>query len=118
MLVLLLVAGVAGYSQAECSYFRTSFKLLKCKLDNPQPQKLPGITPPPSDDAPLQLDEQEGPVVRVVCTCDYSLSGSSPLCDFDRTEEQTSLIPTPDVNATCREGNSLCDPICQKNVTN
>jgi hypothetical protein len=117
LLALLLVAGLASYSHAECQYFRTGFKLLKCTLEKPPTEKLPGVTPPPSDDAPLQLDEDEGPMARIDCSCDYSLSGSSPICDLDRTEDETSLIPTQDINATCHQKNALCDPICRKNVS-
>ena len=110
----MLVIGLWGTcAYAGCPYFRVSYRLLSCKaltekemaeLDRSD-QELPD---PDLDEKP------EGKLYRVRCSCDYTLSGSDPRCDFDMNDEQSSLIGAGEDEKPCTRGKKLCESVCAR----
>jgi len=110
ILVLLLTSTLA---HADCHYFRVKYKLVSCGIDKTAPEKLPGVAATTPDD-PTWLDEAPANTAKFVCSCDYVLQGSNPLCDFDRTDEETYTLETDNVPQTCRRGKDLCNDFCPR----
>ncbi len=104
-----------GTAQAECRYFRVSYKLLHCRQEKAVPTQADQSSMPLVDE-PFLGETDDSPLARVMCSCDYGLSGSNPQCDFDHTEEHSALIPAPDPTETCSKGKTLCETICPKNL--
>lgn len=113
----IMIIGLCGtLAQAECRYFRTSFKLVSCEADKTSPEKLPGMDAATPDD-PTWLDQAPSSTAKFVCSCDYVLQGSNPLCDFDRTDEESYTIETDNVPQTCRRGKDLCNDFCARDLS-
>lgn len=69
---------------------------------------------PTTPDDPTWQDQASGASALITCECNYALQGSSPQCDFDRTEERNYSVPTPNLRETCRRGKNLCDDSCER----
>lgn len=95
-------------SWASCRYFRSAQHLSACELQPRQAAVLPSSA---TIDAALLQEEPTGPTVLATCSCDYTLQGSDPRCDMDRTEEYSSMLPE-ESSPVCRRGASLCRSIC------
>lgn len=98
--------------RAQCIYFRVSYKLLTCAPAEPA-AKTRAPEPVPQELLDLQATDERD-VLQVACACDYSLVGSDPRCDLDRTEEITSFLGGDNASAACRRGKSLCRDLCPK----
>ena len=100
---------------APCFYFRTGFQMTDCQSlsagdlreADPYAVELPV--------AELVTESTGAPPVRVRCSCDYSLTGSNLLCDYDRNEERSMITEGP-ASQVCRSGKSLCDRVCSLRI--
>src|SRR5262249_33025955 len=101
---------------ADCVYFRTKARVQQCKAARGEP-----LPPVEADEAAQAvgeaLEKDDGKRVKLVCSCEYSLSGSDPLCDFDRQEEIPSLIPADDPKPFCRQAAKRCAEICPRRIS-
>lgn len=112
---LIMFAGVSS-SWADCTYFRTGFRVDVCKAST--------VAPAPEYDTEQDVDplveskeKDEGQRVQLVCECSYTLSGSDPRCDFDRVEERQALINSLDVKGICRDSKKRCKEICAERIS-
>lgn len=112
---LLALFSTAPVSEAACVYFRTSAKMRRCDLVDPQKPKDQNPYQDDSEAAAL-LETQEGPMVEVACECEYSLRGSDIRCDLDQTVERRAMMNTEKPKDLCRQKNSLCKKICPDNL--
>jgi hypothetical protein len=112
MIAGVLVAGWVQSGWADCHYFRVGYKLSRCVA-------MRDAAPPPVQDSDdfLMEDVPQTASARISCNCDYALKGSAALCDFDRSEDQSSTIPAPNLVETCARAKSLCQEICPREVT-
>ena len=103
--------------RAECTYFRVKYKLAKCRAVTPKEAKAIAAPAEAAEEGDPDLKEPaEGPLAKIVCSCDYALSGSDPLCDLDKSEDKTSYIPAPNLHDTCARGKNLCDEVCLRQI--
>ncbi len=109
ILLAMLMFWGAGSAHADCRYFRVRYKFLHC-----EESKEKEVTP--ADPDPIEGAELNGLAVRVLCSCDYSLSGSDPRCDFDQTVEQSQIFGTDNVSRFCARGPSLCNDVCRRTL--
>jgi hypothetical protein len=111
--VLGLLAGSLTPANAGCRYFRVSAGVQECKEVNPA--DLKGMDRPELDIAELP-PETEGKLIRVQCGCNYTLVGSNPLCDYDRSQEQVSTMGTDNDAHPCAAAKTYCSQICPQNI--
>ena len=112
-LFLISLCLIAGTAYADCQYFRVGYKLARCTaLSDKEAKSLEAGVPVDSD--PDLSDAENGTLSKIVCTCDYVLSGSDPRCDFDKSLDQTTYLNTLNLRQTCARGKDLCDSICLK----
>ncbi len=110
-LALLLLFSQAPAVQAECIYFRTSAKLRQCR--EVDPSKKPNQNPyQDTSEAGELVESHEGPLVEIVCECEYSLRGSDIRCDLDQTVERTQILGAEKPKEFCRRKHSLCKTVC------
>lgn len=109
--VFLSQAGWAG----DCVYFRVSYKLTECREATSQE-----VTDPASyvrtSDVPELPPPEAGRLVKISCSCDYSLSGSDLRCDFDKTIERSTLLGSESPTEVCRRGKILCEDACPRDL--
>jgi len=114
MLVIGSMAATDGH--AACRYFRVKYKLLLCQIE----KSLPTAANRGESDDPALTDDpaaSNGPLVTVRCGCDYTLYGSAPQCDFDKSEERTGVLPPPEDRVPCPRGQETCSDICPRQLT-
>jgi len=112
-LVAGLLAGLLVPAQAGCRYFRVGARVLQCKEVNPA--ELNGLSRPETE-IPELPTIAEGKLMRVHCRCDYTLSGSNPLCDFDQNQELASAMGTDNSANPCVGAKTFCDQLCPQNL--
>lgn len=95
---------------AECPYFRTNYKLVKCaEWKDTDPAEV-------TEDIPEDVAPIVGRAVKITCSCDYSLAGSDPRCDFDQNLEQSGIRASEKPAATCARGKELCRDVCAQRL--
>jgi hypothetical protein len=67
-------------------------------------------------DSDLLTDDASGPTVEVRCECEYTLRGSDPRCDTERTDEVSSVFPQDPVSPICRRAADVCRQICPRSI--
>jgi hypothetical protein len=108
-----LITSLLLPAQAQCRYFRVAVNLLQCKEENPADLKTLSH---PEMDIPELPTPSEGKLMQVHCSCDYTLSGSNPFCDFDRSQEFASAMGTGDSANPCAGAKAFCNQICPQNL--
>ncbi len=103
--------------QAACVYFRSSIKLLKCGAPDPHAKKSQDPYPTVASDLP-EFDDalDKKPLAQVICSCDYTLSGSDPRCETEQTVERTSATGMDNLARYCRRGDALCRDVCAERL--
>lgn len=100
-------------SEATCQYFRVNYKFMRCeeyKEKDPTNQDV-------KEEDPIGAELNEGGLLaRATCTCEYSLRGSDPRCDFDQTLEQSSIRGVDSVASYCARGSNLCNEVCARQI--
>ncbi len=86
------VVAMALSSVQACDYERMTVELVQCR--------------------PVDLTETDRIATRIVCQCDYRLSGASGECMAQKTQRPSYLTETSDILATCAKGPALCEPAC------
>jgi hypothetical protein len=107
--ILILGLTTPGHAAA-CVYFRSASHIHSCKSVSVNFRMPEGKDPSEEFDQPVEVDD--GRRIRLVCSCDYSLSGSDLRCDLDRTEEYEVLLVSSDVRTACAASKKPCDTLC------
>ena len=107
----LIVGFFAGQAIAQCSYFRLSADLLKCEAVDAQVANA-GNPYQATQDLPGFEEPKAAALIEISCACEYSLSGSNPVCDLEQTIERSSVVGVDNVSSTCRKGKILCRDVC------
>ena len=113
LLVSFLIVGVSRsfILAADCPYFRLSMEFLKCEAADAK--ALDADNPYDSSQNLPELQEADAQaLIRVTCSCTYSLSGSDPRCDTEQVLEKSAILGADDVASACRRKKTLCRDVC------
>jgi len=112
----LIMVLLAGPAEAACAYFRTAYRVNSCKASTVEPAPVYD-TQQNVDPLVESSEKDDGKRIRLVCECEYTLSGSDQRCDVDRRFEREALINSLDVKKVCRQGKARCKEICLPRIS-
>jgi hypothetical protein len=108
--IILSLANRSSSATGACSYFRTKTRVQRCVSTQVKPRTPE--TPTPADEFAESADVDDGHRIHLICSCDYSLSGSDLRCDLERTEEYEVLLVASDRASVCASAKKSCESLC------
>ena len=103
----LCVWGLQAVGASQCRYFLVAHEMSRCRIAKEHDSASSYDT---GDGLPVD-PAAGGMAVKVDCLCSYTSKGDNPLCDLEKTDRQSTFLPTDTPKITC-QSRHLCDNVC------